>query len=272
MTSTVVVTLTDAAYISRAERTIKDVRGRGCWSGPIVLVAVDFDVDSALVEKYNLIVHRVSHISCEGLKAAWATHPIRPMPDQRHTKKLAQWNKLYLFDSFFTQWNRIVYFDAGLRVLDSLDPLLDLPWEGRFLAPDDCAPADNGNRFSIQIDWTANPSVADELLHDFGPQLKKEHYFLNCMWVYDTALQQEGADFKTMETLMNKYPICLCNEMGIMNLIFAIRLRVWNALPEFTPANKYLFAWSEHNYPATRPLWHNFHFIKYPATISMNQD
>ncbi len=70
MASTAVVTLTDAAYISRAERTIKDVRGRGCWSGPIVLVAVDFDVDSALVEKYNLIVHRVEHISCEGLKAA----------------------------------------------------------------------------------------------------------------------------------------------------------------------------------------------------------
>ncbi len=269
--TTAVVTLTDEAYFSKALRTIKDCRGRGQWTGPFVLVCVDFKPADEIINFYNLTIYQVKHINVEELKAAWVKNPIRPMADQRHTKKLAQWNKLYVFDDYFRQWERIIFFDAGLRILDSLEPLLDLDWHGKLLAPDDSSPGDNGNRFAIQMDYKANPEVAEMIFDRFGgTEINDKHYFLNCIWVYDTTLLDK-CGFKDLQEGMNKYPISLCNEMGIMNLYFTFLHKVWTPLPERTAAGKYLFGWCEYNFPGT-PKWASFHFLKYPVTIDFNRD
>ncbi len=269
MTSTAIVTLTDSAYIGRVERTIKDIRTRGAWTGPLVLIAVDFEPSKDFIKKYDLIIYAIKHIDVSGLKAAWATHPIKPMSDQRHTKKLAQWNKLHVFDDFFKSWERIIFFDAGLRVLDVVEPLLDLDWRGKFLAPDDSNPGDNGNRFRLQLDYEANPSVTTAVYEKFGEDIKEQHYFLNCIWIYDTALL-EICNSRDLKEGMNLYPISLCNEMGIMNLYFAFLHKVWAPFPEKTAAGKYLFGWCEYNFPIQK--WTNFHFLKYPVTIGFNTD
>ena len=52
---TVVVTLTDAGYFSRAKRTIIDVRSRGEWTGDIVLITVGFDAPRNFLDYYNII-------------------------------------------------------------------------------------------------------------------------------------------------------------------------------------------------------------------------
>lgn len=269
MASTAVVTLTDRAYISRAERTIKDVRTRGNWNGPIVLITVDFVPSIDLINKYDLIIYPVKHIDVSKLKEAWATHPIRRMADERHTKKLAQWNKLHVFDHYFANWERIIFLDAGLRVLDTLEPLLDLDWRGKILAPDDSSPGDNGNRFRLQLDYEANPPVTAAVYEKFGTDIIDRHYFLNCMWVYDTRLLAT-CNSRDLEEGMNLYPISLCNEMGIMNLYFAFLHNVWTPFPEKTAAGKYLFGWCEYNFPIQN--WTNFHFLKYPVTIGFDKD
>jgi hypothetical protein len=86
------------------------------------------------------------------------------------------------------------------------------------------------------------------------------------MFVFDTALLEQ-VTVEEMERAMNDYPICMCNEMGIMNLFFTFKLRVWAPFPHITPKGKYLFAWSENNYTGT-PNWDRFHFIKYSLTRS----
>jgi hypothetical protein len=65
-----------------------------------------------------------------------------------------------------------------------------------------------------------------------------------------------------MKAWMVEYPICCCNEMGIMNLFFTVHHGIWDAFPQRT-GSKYLFGWNEANYKE-RPTWESFVFMKYP--------
>jgi len=259
--STVFVTLTDASYYSKALRTINELRTNGQWTGDVVLIAVDFTPEPM----EGVQVFETTHIDTNGLLASFREHPIRPMADNRHFAKLYQWDKLQIFKPFFKSWERVVFLDAGLRVFHTVQPLLDIDWKGKFLAPDDSDPYDNGVRFRIQLDLQANPAVTQKLLEDYPESILDGHYFLNCMFVFDTALL-ERISFEEMEAAMNRYPICMCNEMGIMNLLLTFKLGVWCPFPQKVGGN-YLFGWSENNYHDIRD-WSSFHFMKYPTTRS----
>ena len=67
MTKTVVVTLTDVGYFSRAKRTIIDIRSRGEYTGDLVLITVGFDAPSNFLDFYNVIQRRVEHINTDYL-------------------------------------------------------------------------------------------------------------------------------------------------------------------------------------------------------------
>jgi hypothetical protein len=266
--NTVFTTLTDSTYFDKAKRTIRELRENGNWQGDIVLITVDFfaaAIDPQFLKTYNVQEYHVNHIHTDTLVAKLRETPIKPMPDGRHFSKLTQWDKFYSFSPFFKRWECVAFLDAGIRVLDSVKPLLDLPWKNSFLAPDDSEPYDNGNRFNCQLDLEANPTVLKQLLKDFSSTILNEKYFLNCMYIYDTSILK-SLTIKEMEDAMNKYPISLCNEMGIMNLFLNFKLGLWKSFPQRTPENKYLFGWNERNY-RENPTWESFHFMKYPATI-----
>ena len=257
--TTVFVTLCDQSYSSKAYRTIQELKTNGQWNGDIVLIAVDYSPDPIP----GVTIWNTSHIDTSNLVAQLHQHPLKPMDDNRHFAKLYQWDKLQVFKPYFQQWERVVFLDAGIRVFDSVQPLLDLDWRGKFLAPDDSDPYDNGVRFRVQLDLNANPEILPKLFQEYPESILDEHYFLNCMFLYDTALLHQ-VSFEEMEYAMNRYPICMCNEMGIMNLFMTFKLRVWEPLPQ-KAQDKYLFGWSERNY-RENPTWKNFHFIKYSFT------
>lgn len=269
METTVFVTLCDQQYITKAKRTIKDLRGRGQWNGDIVWLTVGFDADAEFLDQHCVLGRRVEHINTDSLVCQLKAHPIKPMADNRHFGKLTQWDKLQVFTEYFKQWNRVVFLDAGLRVLDSVQPLLDLDYKGKLLAPDDSDPYDNGNRLKCQLDRDANIQATVALIVEF-PELDLEsHYFLNCIFVFDTALIIDGL-YAEFERLMNTLPIMLCNEMSLMNLMFITRQKVWQPFPQRV-GEKYLFGWCELNY-RERPNWSSFHFLKYPVSIRLDQD
>jgi len=257
--STVFVTLSDASYAPKARRTIRELQVHGKWKGDIVWIAVDFTPEP--IQGVN--VYKTTHLNTDTLVEQFKEHPLKPMSDNRHLGKLYQWDKLQVFKPYFKEWDRVVFLDAGLRVFDDVQPLLDLPWKDKFLAPDDSDPYDNGSRFRCQLDLEANPEVTSALLKDFPETILDAQYFLNCMFLFDTSLL-ERVSFEELECAMNKYPICMCNEMGILNLIFNYSLHVWTPFPQRV-GDKYLFAWAENNY-LERPNWTAFHFIKYSLT------
>lgn len=270
MSRTVFVTLCDSAYYPRALRTIRDLRTAGKWTGDIVLVAVDFNNENKTnLSDYGVTIYNIKQLSTDTLTNTWKKFPIRPMADQRHTTKLTQFSKIHVFDDFFRQWDRVVFVDAGLRVLDDVKYILALDWKGRFVAPDDSAPYDNGNRFSTQIDLEANPDVSYKIFKEFGREIISANYFMNCIWMYDTALLDVCNSAQLIKG-MDEYPICLTNEMALMNLFFNLKYRLWTAMPERVD-HKYLYGWCEMNY-RERPTYHQFCFLKYPVTIDMNTD
>lgn len=287
-TSACIVLVTDQQYWPRAQVTIEDIRTIGRWVGDLVIVAIDFIPPVNYVNVYGLTILNRPHLDISSLLIAWKDFPLKPMDDQRHTKKLAQWNKFYVFDEYFwiqskdRNWSKIIYLDCGMRVLDSLKCLIDLDCNGCLMAPDDSLPNDNGNRFKCQLDWDANQQASDLIRHDF-PDLsdfgQRSKYFLNCMWIYDPKIIESSkailstSVFDTLVEYMSKYPISKCNEMGIMNLLFTFKLRIWTPLPETYDYGQgqgqgqcHLFGWSENNYGD----WRSFCLLKYPTTIPLS--
>ena len=268
---TVIVILSDIHQKDRARRTILDVRTRGQWTGDMVWITVGFDPSHDFIEYYDIRPYRVEHLDTSGLLAYYQKHPLRPTCDNRETQKLTQWDKFYVFDSWFLQWERVIYLDAGLRVVDRLQHLLDLDCTGLILAPDDVASYDTEKRFSgmIELESERHPHIVEDFLKEYSPEILKERYFLNCMWMYDTRLLHQIHMTELIDA-MNRYPICRCNEMTIMNLIFTFKHRVWKPFPEHCPNDdrRRLFGWTERDRdygPYT--TWRDFCFLKYPSTL-----
>jgi len=264
---TVVVTLTDKDYYPRAKRTIIDIRTRGQWKGDIVLVTIGFHASQNFLDFYQVTEKQFEPISTTYLLEQYRKYPLQTVSDNRHLNKVAQWNKFHLFDEWFTQWRRIIFMDAGLRVFDSIQYLLELPFEGKLYAPDDLPKYNTQEGFGRIMELPANPPATEKLFQEYSKDIVQQRYFLNCIWVYDSSLLSQCSK-KDLIDAMNEYPICRCNEMTTMNLLFTFKHKVWEPFPEFTSNGKRLFGWTEHDRdygPFT--TWRDFCFIKYPSTI-----
>jgi hypothetical protein len=268
MSKTVVVTLTDVGYFSKAKRTIIDVRSRGEWTGDLVLITVGFDAPRNFLDFYKVTQKRVEHINTDYLVEQYHKYPLKTREDNRHLLKLSQWDKIYVFDEWFKQWNKVIFLDAGLRVFDKISILDSINCDGKIMAPDD-VPSYGNQRFEAMMELSANPPAAQKLLEEYSQDILKGRYFLNCIWVYDTSLINM-CNMTEMIEAMNKYPICRCNEMTIMNLLFTFKYKVWKPFPEFIENGKRLFGWVENDRDyGPYNTWRNFCFIKYPYTINM---
>src|SRR5437764_12446910 len=100
---TTFVILCDETYLPRAQRTIYDLRGVGEWHGDVVLLTVDFTAPPNFIDLYKITVQPIPHLDTSGLIAAFITHPLQAMEDNRHLGKLIQWDKLQVFNPWFKQ-------------------------------------------------------------------------------------------------------------------------------------------------------------------------
>jgi len=264
--ATVFVSITDKGYFRKAEQTIKDLRTRGSWHGVIVLITIDFDLTEDFKNKYDVVEWKFDPIDKTELLGKIGKGFSNS--DKREINKLNQWEKLHVFDEYFTAWSRVVFLDAGLRVLDNVCHILELDFKDALLAPDDSAPyyrADKIFRHQVSFD---NKEHVKLLTDDFGEKILDAKYFLNCIWVYDTSILQT-CNKTQLIAAMNKYPLCKTNEMTVMNLMFNFKYKLWRDFPLKTSHNKYLFEWCESNHPFPTK-WSDYCFIKYPITIGFD--
>lgn len=259
---TVFVLVTDLSYFNKAKRTIIDLRTKGKWSGPIVLITIDFHLNENFKQFYNVLEVQFDKIDKTNLLSKIGENGFSNS-DKRETTKLNQWEKLHVFDNYFTKWQRVVFLDAGLRVLDDVKYLLELDYKCKILAPID-GKHDKHNDFNCQLSYD-NLELIEKVKIDFGEDILKETYFLNCIWIYDTEILKLCNKNQLIEA-MNEYTLCRTNEMGIMNLLFTFKYHLWEPFPFKTVNGKFLFDWCELNNPNTN--WTNYCYIKYPVTIT----
>ena len=260
---TVFALVTDLNYFNKAKRTIVDLRTRGKWNGDIVLVTIDFNLNENFKEFYNVIEAKFPLIDKTNLLNKIGSEGFTNNPDKRELNKLNQWEKLHIFDDYFLKWSRVVFLDSGLRVLDDVKYILELDYKDRLLAPQDSKLYEN-REFNCQISYD-KPELNNEFINEYGENILKSNYMLNCMWIYDTNILKL-CDKKQLIEAMNKYTFCKTNEMGIMNIVFHFKYNLWERMPIMTSNGKFLFDWCELNNPNTN--WKDYCFIKYSSTIT----
>jgi len=273
MEKTVFVLVSDETYFPRVKRTILDLRTKGKWEGDIILITIDFTLSRNVADFYNVIEKKFESISeKQELQKQLHYSCFSDTIDGREINKLNQWEKLHVFDDYFKEWNRVVFLDAGLRVLDNVhDSVLTLDYKNAFLAPDDggnYVSLPNKNKlFKTQLSHSFQKRLLDTV-HDFGgEEILEQSYFLNCMWVYDTSILSICSKQEMINGIL-KYPICLTNEMAMMNFFLTFKYKLWKPFP-VNVKNKILFDWCELNNP-NPSNWRHYCFIKYPVTISMD--
>ena len=267
MIKTVFVLVTDEGYFNKAKRTIIDLRSRGNWRGDIVLITINFNLNSNFKDYYDIIEKKFDIIDKTQLLDKIGLGGFTDaMVDKREITKMYQWEKLHAFDDYFKRWQRVVFLDAGLRVFDDVKNVLDLDYKNKILAQKD-GKLDNYLLFSTQI-TKDKPELIETIKNDFGNNVLDSHFMLNCMWVYDTNILNICNKAQLIEA-MNKYTCCKSNEMAIMNLMFHFKYKLWEPFPAKTPNNKFLFDWSELN-QEYHTTWRDYCFIKYPYSINFD--
>ena len=265
--STIFVLVTDKSYLYKTYVTINDLRTAGKWKGEIAIITIDFDLDENYKQENNIIevkfplidkIQLLEKIGPDGFANS----------DKRELHKLNQWEKLHIFDDYFLNWERVVFLDAGLRVLDDVSVLLELDCTNCILAPNDASPNYREDQiFKYQLS-TDNEEIFNLVKNDFGDSILNSQYMLNCMWMYDTNILKICNKTQLIEA-MNTYTLCKTNEMGIMNLLFHFKYKLWREFPLKASNGKYLFEWCELNH-SFYTTWRDYCFLKYPVTISLN--
>lgn len=261
--NTVFVTLTDLKYLTKVKRTVIDLRSKGNWRGDIVIITIDFKLNKNFKDFYNIIEVSFPLIDKTKLLSKIGKNGFTNS-DKREITKLNQWEKLHVFDNYFIKWDRVIFLDAGLRVLDDVRCLLELDYKNKILAPKD-GKYNKYNLFECQLSFD-NPQLIEKVKNDFGANIFYEHYFLNCIWIYDTNILKICNKKELLEA-MNIYTLSLTNEMAIMNLVLRFKYNLWKSFP-LKKSNKYLFDWCELNNPNTS--WSDYCLIKYSTSISFD--
>jgi len=262
---TVFTLVTDLNYFNKARRTIIDLRTKGNWHGDIVLITLNFDLNTNFKDYYNVTEKKFTQIDKSILLFKIGESGFVDTTDKREVNKLNQWEKLHVFDDYFSKWSRVVFLDAGLRVLDDVKYLLEIDYKNKILAPKDGKLYDDQS-FNCQLSYD-KPELIDSLKSEFGEKILNSNYMLNCMWIYDTNILKL-CDKNQLIEAMNKYTFCKTNEMGIMNILFTFKYNLWERLPIKASNGKILFDWCELNNPNTN--WRDYCYIKYPVTISFD--
>ena len=262
---TTFVIVTDLNYFKKAKRTICDLRSKGNWKDDIVVITIDFKLNTNFKDFYNITEISFPLIDKTNLLLKIGENGFSNS-DKREITKLNQWEKLHVFDDYFMKWERVIFLDAGLRVLDDVKYLLELDYKNKILAPKD-GKYDNYNFFKCQLSYD-DQDIIDKVKTDFGDNILNEIYFLNCIWIYDTNILRL-CDKKQLIEAMNTYTLCRTNEMGIMNLLLRFKYNLWEPFPSKINNGKFLFEWCELNNPNTN--WRDYCYIKYPVTISFDE-
>lgn len=261
---TVFVLVTDKEFLNKTKKTIIDLRSRGKWIHDITVITIGFNLNSNFKDFYNINEIQFDKIDTTSLLNKIGPNGFNDTTDKREIQKLTQWEKLHVFDDYFKSWQRVIYLDAGLRVLDDVQNLLNLDYKGKLLAPID-GKIYEANTFKCQLSHD-KPDLIEDLKNELGNEILNSNYMLNCMWIYDTDIL-DICNKNQLIDAMNKYTFCKTNEMGIMNILYHFKYKLWTPFPVRAMNGKILFDWCELNqkYPTT---WRDYCFIKYSVSIS----
>jgi hypothetical protein len=136
-------------------------------------------------------------------------------------QKLFQYHKFNLFDWYFKRYDYIFYLDCGITIYSDVTPILNERKPNTLLAHSDAYPSYE-NKLDFQFE--KNNVFWDDLSTKYNLNID---YFQTTMMLYDTQLiESEWVKSNVQNTseilyqLLEKYPISITNDQGIIALYF----------------------------------------------------
>ena len=226
MESTCVVLVSDYAYLAKATKTIVSLRLQGQYSGPICLIIGD-DLHNHEILKQPLF---------ERLGILFLHFPNLTLPDETLTlmknldrpshwfPKRFQFHKFHLFHPFFKQWQRIFYLDAGLTILNPIQPILDSWRPKKLLAHSDGFPT---FQWTLRDQFVPVSPYSEQLSERFDLDI---NYPQTTILLFDSSILDENT-LPDLYSLLLEFPTAKTNDQAIIALYFTSIRKVWHQIP-----------------------------------------
>jgi len=142
----------------------------------------------------------------------------------RHTTKNFQWHKLYLFHKKIKKWKYIFYLDINMTIHDDINELLNIKPTNKLLAREDGYPE---FKWKLKSQFDSSQTLFRKLSKNYN--LENNKYFQTGLMFFDTSIICSNT-FHEIVSLVNKYPISVTNEQGILNLYFIDEKNIYESL------------------------------------------
>jgi len=147
-------------------------------------------------------------------------------------KKIFQYHKLHLFNTFFKQWNYIFYIDCGVSILAEIAPMIHCAAPGKLIANSDAQPTYVW-KLAIQFEQTHPLFTTLSSTYDLNID-----YFQTTIMLYDTSIINDTT-YDDLYNLTLKYPISRTNDQGIIALYFTAINPVFEQIKTHDSDTKY---------------------------------
>lgn len=235
MTKWVLGLLCDSGFFEKAMYTIRGARDAGKWKDDIILLT-DFQPSKQqkeLLYDYNVQYKFTPPLTLTNHHRMWENHKDHPDYKYIHGHDIL-FQKLRFFDTFFKKWDVVFYLDASATVYGDLNRFKTAcEPKGCIYAHSDAYPT---YKWTLERQFALDFLTEEEkisFLHRF--KIFDENgfgrdYFQGTMFIYDTKILTDTM-MNELFDLVEKYPICLRCEQGILNLYFNGLHSLWRQIP-----------------------------------------
>jgi len=258
----VIALFCNGAYLTKCYNTLTDIRTRGKYDGDIVFF---YDQDFEDKNSTDLEIIKTNH-NCilKKFPTMDLSIPISVLDRDNYKKypgreRVFQYFKFNAFQTYFKQWDRVLYMDCGIRTYHHITNILNLDCSNKMLAHENAYPLyEDWDTLRFQFELRNEIEIANELTSTYN--LNINNYFISSLLYFDTSIIQEDT-FINLVNLMNKYPISMANDQGILNLYFICIKNNYKSMP-LNNEDYWLFDfWERSNYKCDEYV-----MLKYPKT------
>ncbi len=221
-------------------RIYQQLRTKGNYSGEIVVIT-NMICPSIFIKflrrKNNVTILRFRKIIFNK-KAEEALSSLSAVPN-RHLTKNFQWQKLYLFHKKIKKWKYIFYMDINMNIHHDINPILSIKPNKKLFARADGFP---DYKWKLKTQFDKNHSKFNDLYKKYN--LEITNYFQTGVIFFDTSIVKNNT-LSEIKLLVQKFPISITNEQGILNLYFIFERNQYEQLIDFLNGQLSYFYWKK---------------------------
>lgn len=234
MTEKICVAFTcNKSYLDKFCFTYDCLINQGKYTGDVCLIIgddlKDIISEHPFIKLHNIIIKYFPDIKFNAKFSIIQNNCYR----EKHWRdKLFQYHKLHLFTTYFKKWDYVFYLDCGIKIFDTIKPILDTKLPNTILAHSDAYPEYNR---TLDTQFCKHIIHLNKLIE--LPDYKKlkstycldNDYFQTTIMLYDTNIINDNT-FNELYDLCITFPISWTNDQGIISLYFTQIKKLWQQI------------------------------------------